>query len=92
MSGVNYLSYRDLTPAHMRAARGLLGWSQTKLSEESGVALSTIKRIELSGTGKTAISNVDKIANALQRHGIQFENGGNPGARLYPGEDFSSDE
>jgi transcriptional regulator with XRE-family HTH domain len=35
------------TPAQLRAARALLGWSQTDLAEASGVSLRTIKAMEL---------------------------------------------
>ncbi|WP_338662425.1 helix-turn-helix domain-containing protein [Pararoseomonas sp. SCSIO 73927] len=36
------------TPAHLRAARALLGWSQAELAVASGVSLRTIKSAELS--------------------------------------------
>jgi transcriptional regulator with XRE-family HTH domain len=35
-----------LTPAHCRAARGWLGWTQAELSQRSKVGLSTIKDYE----------------------------------------------
>jgi transcriptional regulator with XRE-family HTH domain len=35
-----------LTPAQMRAARGLLGWSQRELAIRAGLPLGTIKNIE----------------------------------------------
>ena len=43
----------------MRAARGLIGWSQSRLAEASGLAVSTIKRME--GTGSTLKSSVENV-------------------------------
>jgi predicted transcriptional regulator len=50
----------------MRAARGLLDWTQGRLAEVSGVALSTIKRMESVGPDKSSVENIDK---ALARIG-----------------------
>ena len=36
-----------LTVAQIRAARGLLGWSQSDLADASGLSLPTVKRTEL---------------------------------------------
>ncbi len=68
-----------------RAARGLLGWSQTKLAEASGLAFSTIKRMEGSeGLVRGHAENVWRVQRALEEAGIIFidENGGGPGVRL----------
>lgn len=35
-----------ITPALVRAARGLLGWSQRELAHHAAVSLSTVKRFE----------------------------------------------
>ncbi|MFK0684910.1 helix-turn-helix transcriptional regulator [Ochrobactrum sp. BD67] len=85
----NFLSYKGvsmaflhLTDAHMRAARGLLNWNQQRLADESGLAVSTIKRLENGGISKASIENIEKIATALERVGIEFFNGGEPGVRL----------
>ena len=78
----SFLSFRDLTAAHMRAARGLLDWSQQELAEKSGLALSTIKRLENGGVSKASVENIDKISDALAEAGIEFFNGGEPGVRL----------
>ncbi len=74
-----------ITVAQLRAARGLLGWNQSELAEVSGLALSTIKRMEgseglLRGTAK----NVWKVQRALDDAGVIFidEDGGGPGVRL----------
>ncbi len=72
--------------AQMRAARGLVGWSQSKLAEASGLALSTIKRMEGDrGPLRSSAENVLKVQQALEDAGVIFidrnEEGG-PGVRL----------
>jgi transcriptional regulator with XRE-family HTH domain len=67
-----------------RGARGLLGWSQTKLAEMAGLSLPTVKRVE-SGLGPPVSDHArEKLRRALQEAGIEFidENGGGPGVRL----------
>jgi transcriptional regulator with XRE-family HTH domain len=67
-----------------RAARGLLGWSQTKLAEMAGLSLPTVKRVE-SGFGPPVSDHArEKLGRALQQAGVEFidENGGGPGVRL----------
>ncbi len=69
----------------MRAARGLIGWSQSRLAEASGLAVSTIKRMEgADSTLKSSVENVLKVQQALQAAGVVFidQNGGGPGVRL----------
>ena len=68
----------------LRAARGLLGWSQSQLADRAGLSLPTVKRFE---TGKGANVSDDarrKLKNALEAAGVIFiqENGGGPGVRL----------
>jgi transcriptional regulator with XRE-family HTH domain len=68
----------------LRAARGLLGWSQSQLADRAGLSLPTVKRFE---TGKGANVSEDatrKLKNALETAGVIFiqENGGGPGVRL----------
>ncbi len=70
----------------MRAARGLIGWSQSRLAEASGLAVSTIKRMEGAGsTLKSSVENVLKVQQALEDAGVIFINRneeGGPGVRL----------
>ncbi len=75
-----------LTPAQIRAARALLGWSQAELAAASGVALQSIKNIE---TGKTdpRLSTATALRRALEAAGVIFLNdgesvNGGPGVRL----------
>jgi len=66
----------------MKAARALLDWNQERLATESGLAVSTIKRLENGGLSKASVENIDKISDALAAAGIEFFNGGEPGVRL----------
>jgi transcriptional regulator with XRE-family HTH domain len=59
--------------AQIRAARALLGWSQSQLAGAAGVGLATLQRIEQSeGVVKGKFATVLKIQNALEQAGIQF--------------------
>jgi transcriptional regulator with XRE-family HTH domain len=73
-----------ITIEQLRAARALLGWSQTELGERSGLSLPTVKRVE-AGTGPRVSDEARaKLQHALERGGVEFidENGGGPGVRL----------
>jgi transcriptional regulator with XRE-family HTH domain len=70
----------------IRAARGLLGWSQTQLADAAGRSLPTIKRLEREdGEGPTVSVDVqDAVQKALEKAGVEFiaENGGGAGVRM----------
>jgi len=68
----------------IRAARALVGWSQSDLAEASGLSLPTVKRMETLGPGRSSAANVDAVEKALGAAGIAFipENGGGVGVRL----------
>jgi transcriptional regulator with XRE-family HTH domain len=73
-------------PSQIRAARALIGMSQTALAELSGVGLATIKRIEASGHQPTGNARtLHRLQSALEAEGIRFiepESGAGPGVRL----------
>ena len=74
-----------ITVGQMKAARGLLGWNQSMLAQATGLALSTVKRMEGStGFLRGNAENVRKIQRAIEDAGVAFidENGGGPGLRL----------
>ena len=74
-----------ISAAQIRAARGLIGWSQATLSESSGLSLPTIKRMEGKvGPGRSSAENVAAVVRALEAAGVEFipENGGGAGVRL----------
>jgi predicted transcriptional regulator len=57
----------------IRAARALLGWSQSQLAAEASVSLITIKRLETSDqTFPARYSTVMSVVEALERVGIDF--------------------
>lgn len=70
----------------IRAARGLLGWSQSQLAEAAGKSLPTIKRLEREdGEGPAVSEDVrDAVRVALEKAGVEFipENGGGAGVRM----------
>ena len=73
-----------ITVEQIRAARGLLGWSQSELARRAGLSLPTVKRLE-SGTAARVSSDARaRIQRALESGGAQFisENGGGPGVRF----------
>jgi transcriptional regulator with XRE-family HTH domain len=70
----------SFAPAQCRAARALLGWSQSELSEASGVATKTIADFEREDRSPYA-RTLNDIKEALEIAAIEFTNGDNPGVR-----------
>lgn len=69
----------------IRAARGLLGWSQTELADKAGLSLPTIKRMEREDGGLAVSDNAkERVRTALEKAGVEFiaENGGGAGVRM----------
>jgi transcriptional regulator with XRE-family HTH domain len=60
-----------LTPAQLRAARALAGWSREKLAEESGVSSVTCKLFEL-GDSDPRLSTLRAWRRALEAAGGIF--------------------
>jgi transcriptional regulator with XRE-family HTH domain len=60
-----------MTPAQCRAARALLGWSQSKLAATSGVAVSTIRNFER-GHSAMMLANRRVIEQAFRRNGVRL--------------------
>ena len=73
----------DITASQVRAARGLIDWSQRQLAEKAGVGLSTIADFER-GKRTPIGNNLAAIRHALEAAGIVFipHNGGGHGVRL----------
>ena len=72
-----------ISSGQVRAARGLLGWSQDQLVEASGVPKRTVARLE-TDEGEPQRRTVEAIRAALEAAGIEFipENGGGIGVRM----------
>ena len=72
--------------SQIRAARALLGWSQSKLARSAGIGLATLQRIEQNeGVVKGNFSTVLKIQQVLEQAGIRFidDESGEIGVRLH---------
>ena len=61
----------SITIAQMRAARGLLNWSQHQLAELAGISNTSIGQIE-SGSTLPRASTLAAIRSAFERGGIEF--------------------
>ncbi len=59
------------TPSQIRAARGLLNWSQKDLAERAGVTEATIRNSEKDGASPNA-KTLEKITQALSYENIDF--------------------
>lgn len=73
-----------VTAAQMRAARALIGLSQSELANRAGVSIPTVKRCESDSERVAVVSaeTQDKIRAVLEAEGVEFTNGNRPGVRL----------
>ena len=72
-----------LASEQVKAARQLLGWSQSDLAGHVGVSTKTVWVFEL-GKPRPSVLNLDLVRAALELAGVIFveENGEGPGVRL----------
>lgn len=62
-----------LTAGQVRAARGLLDWSQSKLATATKLSVQTIKRMEgVRGPEGSTPANVEAVRRVLEEAGIVF--------------------
>jgi transcriptional regulator with XRE-family HTH domain len=66
----------------LRAARALLGWSQSDLAEKAGLSRPTVKRAETENDTPVSDEAKAKMKAALEAAGVEFTNGQKPGVRL----------
>ena len=73
-----------VSPAQLRAGRGLLGWSQSDLARHAGLSLPTVKRVETDLGIRVSEEAKLKLCKALEGGGVEFisENGGGAGVRF----------
>jgi transcriptional regulator with XRE-family HTH domain len=73
-----------ITTEQLRAARGLLGWSQSDLAKRAGLSLPTVKRIEGDLGIRVSDRARENVRQALEAAGVVFldENGGGVGVRF----------
>jgi transcriptional regulator with XRE-family HTH domain len=77
---------RKVSVRQIKAARMLLDWSQDRLAEVAGIGIATVKRLEAQDNGLGGRDEtVAKIVGALERAGIEFQDGKGPGVRLKKG-------
>ena len=79
----------DFSPSHCRAARALLSWSQEDLARLCKITKKTIADFER-GVTTPLPQTLTQIIEAFVAEGIEFLNGGSPGARLKAKEDLRS--
>jgi transcriptional regulator with XRE-family HTH domain len=60
-----------ITPRQIRAARGLIGWTQSDLAEAAGVSRSTIAAIEKEAANRT-LDIIDKIRKVFEENEVEF--------------------
>lgn len=65
------LKTKDIEPAQLRAARGMLGWSRGELAKEAGLSAETIKNIEHSIYSPKE-ETIKTLVEVFARRGIQF--------------------
>ena len=72
-----------ITPAQVRAARGLVDWSQSVLAARTRVGRSTIRKFE-AGRISPVDDDLASMRVALESAGVAFiaANGGGAGVRL----------
>jgi transcriptional regulator with XRE-family HTH domain len=77
---------KAIIPAQLRAARGLISWSQKDLAERSNVARSMIAGFE-NNKRKPSLANRNDLRRALESAGVIFveEDCEGPGVRLRKG-------
>ena len=61
-----------ITIEQIRAARGLLGWSQSELASRAGLSVPTVKRFEGGFGPKVSDAACAKLRKAIEAAGIKF--------------------
>lgn len=70
-----------LTAAHVRAARGLLGWSTADLAAKIWIDETSVRDFE-EGRRELPAGQIAALRSAFTTAGVAFTNGGAPGVRL----------
>ena len=72
-----------ITGAQIQQARELLGWPPTRLAQRAKVHSAIVGRAEsVDGEPPVTVYQAALIRNALERFGIEFTNGEEPGVKL----------
>ena len=78
---VKKVSSRLIFAAQIRAARGLLNWSQGELAERAGVSKQSVTRIE-NGTMDPRFSTMTALHEAIRSAGVEMAEDVNGTVRL----------
>jgi transcriptional regulator with XRE-family HTH domain len=85
-SGGGYISRMATTGRQIAAARTLLGWTQSRLAQESGVSPASVQRAERApGIPQMQTTSLFAMVRALEQAGVQFidaDAGSGEGVRL----------
>ena len=77
-------AYPALTPMQIRAGRAMLQWTLEDLSRQSGVSVSSIRRIEGEGERSTRPASLSAIRDAFEREGLTFSDGNTVSLQGFP--------
>jgi transcriptional regulator with XRE-family HTH domain len=61
-----------ITAEQLRAARGLLGWSQSELAARAGLSLPTVRRVESETGPRVSDEARTRLKKALESAGVSF--------------------
>ena len=78
---VKYIPSSIIFAAKIRAARGLLNWSQGELAERAGVSKQSVTRIE-NGTMDPRFSTMTALHEAIRSAGVEMAEDVNGTVRL----------
>ena len=68
---VKYIPSSIIFAAKIRAARGLLNWSQGELAERAGISKQSVTRIE-NGTMDPRFSTITALYDAIRSAGVEM--------------------
>ena len=81
-SGVNG-PLEVITGAQIRQARELLGWPPSRLAQRAKVHSAIVRRAEsVTGRAPVTVYQAALIRDALERFGVEFTDGDEPGVKL----------
>ena len=63
---------KQIIPSQIRGARGMLDWSTAELAHAAGLSISTIKRMEMTGSPVASDNAFATARAALEAAGVRF--------------------
>src|SRR5579859_6902537 len=60
-----------ITGSQIRAARGLLGWTQQQLADRAIISVNSLKKLE-DGSSDPKLSTISAVKSALEAAGVEF--------------------